>query len=861
MKKTVSLILAASTAFGLCSFGARAAEDKIYLYVKSGAKDGDGSMASPLGSLEEARDKVREIKKSGYPEKGICVYFRGGVYTMAKGVDFGAEDSGEEGAPVVYRAYGNEDVRFVGGVELDISEFKDVTDDYGKSAIPKSVAAKVKSINLSDKGIDDVGELSYLGHGMYYMAQIEALSLNQTPAPELIFENNSMTLARYPNDGFMTIDDVVEGGTDVAEYLKAEEKPEIVPMTIRGGGDRLKNWVGAKDPWVFGYWKWDWSDMTMRVASINADSGTFTTDIPSAYLPQKGQRFYAYNLLEELDSPGEYYIDRDTSILYFYPPKASGTAMLTIMDKAFLNMNGAENIEFKSLSMSGSRENGVYMTNCKNITIEHCIIDKTQTVGVFGEYANYNVKLLSNNIQNTGKSAINLVGGDFEKGLPSGNVIENNWIHGFGRLQKTYAYGVMIRGYNTRVSHNKIHNCPHAALGFSGNDHIIEYNEIFDALKQTDDMGAIYTGRAKIDRGTVIRNNYIHDLYTDSTNSAGIFGIYLDDKMDGITIESNVFENIAGSAVFVNGGRDNTVQDNVLINVQNSNFRISAQGVVMGETVEGNLMQYSGMQDGKYKTEPYTKYPHLADILEDEPLYPKYNVFNNNVSVNGATDFFYDLWGRAEKTVVTDRNTMNDTYTYKKDPGFADYAKRNYTIKEDSELMKIEGFKAPDFAGMGLFTEWLSYKLADTVSMKINSPITSNGFDNEYVDNDNIAVTPIIVDNSTYVPIRYLAEALGGDAEFDSEKRIAAINVSGKKAEINLTEGTISVGGTALEGAAAIVRNNRTLVPVRALSEILSKYVEWHDCGIVIISDRETVLDKEKDAELVKELDKRLSNE
>lgn len=406
----------------------------------------------------------------------------------------------------------------------------------------------------------------------------------------------------------------------------------------------------------------------------------------------------------------------------------------------------------------------------------------------------------------------------------------------------------MIRGYNTRVSHNKIHNCPHAALGFSGNDHIIEYNEIFDALKQTDDMGAIYTGRAKIDRGTVIRNNYIHDLYTDSTNSAGIFGIYLDDKMDSITIESNVFENIAGSAVFVNGGRDNTVQDNVLINVQNSNFRISAQGVVMGETVEGNLMQYSGMQDGKYKTEPYTKYPHLADILEDEPLYPKYNVFNNNVSVNGATDFFYDLWGRAEKTVVTDRNTMNDTYTYKKDPGFADYAKRNYTIKEDSELMKIEGFKAPDFAGMGLFTEWLSYKLADTVSMKINSPITSNGFDNEYVDNDNIAVTPIIVDNSTYVPIRYLAEALGGDAEFDSEKRIAAINVSGKKVEINLTEGTISVGGTALEGAAAIVRNNRTLVPVRALSEILSKYVEWHDCGIVIISDRETVLDKEKDS-------------
>ncbi len=120
---------------------------------------------------------------------------------------------------------------------------------------------------------------------------------------------------------------------------------------------------------------------------------------------------------------------------------------------------------------------------------------------------------------------------------------------------------------------------------------------------------------------------------------------------------------------------------------------------------------------------------------------------------------------------------------------------------------------------MGLLTEWLAYKLNDTVSMKVGSPISAQNFENTYIDRDNTAVTPIIVNNLTYVPIRYLAEALGGEVEFNSEAGRAEIAVSGKKIVITLSTGVITQNGEKMEDVWAIVRNNRTLVPVRALSE------------------------------------------
>ena len=76
MKKIISILIAAIMLFSTFSVFADRAPEKMYIFVKAGAEGGDGSKDNPLGSLIEARDKIREIKKNGqYPEGGIVVFF------------------------------------------------------------------------------------------------------------------------------------------------------------------------------------------------------------------------------------------------------------------------------------------------------------------------------------------------------------------------------------------------------------------------------------------------------------------------------------------------------------------------------------------------------------------------------------------------------------------------------------------------------------------------------------------------------------------------------------------------------------------------------------------------------------------
>ncbi|MCP4640008.1 MAG: hypothetical protein GY851_06235, partial [bacterium] len=69
-----------------------------------GTKDGSGTAAEPFGTLEQARDAVRKLKKDGQLSGGVTVWVKGGVYTMAVPFELKEEDSGSAESPVVYRA-------------------------------------------------------------------------------------------------------------------------------------------------------------------------------------------------------------------------------------------------------------------------------------------------------------------------------------------------------------------------------------------------------------------------------------------------------------------------------------------------------------------------------------------------------------------------------------------------------------------------------------------------------------------------------------------------------------------------------------------------------------------------------------
>jgi len=137
----------------------------------------------------------------------------------------------------------------------------------------------------------------------------------------------------------------------------------------------------------------------------------------------------------------------------------------------------------------------------------------------------------------------------------------NNQIHDFAQWVRANNPGVIVTGVGNTVKNNVIFNAPHAAIMIEGNDHVVEYNEIYNVAKETCDVGAIYIntshdgqhtdkrsslGYGYSYRGTSISYNYIHDIIPDSNVAwpNQLIGIYVDDIASGTTIFGNIINNV-----------------------------------------------------------------------------------------------------------------------------------------------------------------------------------------------------------------------------------------------------------------------------------------------------------------------------
>lgn len=140
--------------------------------------------------------------------------------------------------------------------------------------------------------------------------------------------------------------------------------------------------------------------------------------------------------------------------------------------------------------------------------------------------------------------------------------MENCDIHDYSRRERTYQPGVRLEGDGCRVTHNDIHDAPHQAISFSGNDHTIEFNDIRDVCQETSDAGAIYAMRDWAGRGNRVVCNYIHDV--TGYENKGANGVYLDDNFSSATIFGNVFRTVK-RAIHLGGGRENLVENNLFV--------------------------------------------------------------------------------------------------------------------------------------------------------------------------------------------------------------------------------------------------------------------------------------------------------
>ena len=563
------------------------------LYVRSGATGGDGSFERPYGSLNEARAAVRNINKNEYD--GITVYLRGGEYRFSSPVDFTNNDSGTATCPITYKNYQDEEVYFLGSKPITGQLFTTLASGSAANRIPSTVRNKILQLDLSAVGlsVSDYGELAYPGMRQYR---------NLAPSTDLFLDGEAMTLARYPNTGYMDVETVVNAGSTPSSGGAWNSSGAFTLGYSAEHAAHMDTWTTATDAKMYGYFYYSWSDETIDLASVSASNNTITSALPSYYGVRsgEGQRFYVYNLLEELDTPGEYYIDRTTNTLYFYPPEGvdvtQKTLNLSTMTGGFVVLTNAKYINFNGIKFSQARGRGVYITSSsgdysRNNTVTDCTFtylgaSNGSAGGLANGYNNGFERCTFEHID----GGVELSGGDLATLTHGNNYVRNCYFNDFSRRKKTYNPAILMRSMGQIAANNVIENGPHSAIMFDGPENTVEYNRISNVLLESTDAGAIYCGSNVIARGNQIRYNYISDIVDsiyENLDQKWCHGIYLDDEFCSADIYGNILKNIEGFGVFINGGRDNTVDNNVFYNCQRATIHITKAGIYQTGAGEG----------------------------------------------------------------------------------------------------------------------------------------------------------------------------------------------------------------------------------------------------------------------------------
>jgi hypothetical protein len=186
------------------------------------------------------------------------------------------------------------------------------------------------------------------------------------------------------------------------------------------------------------------------------------------------------------------------------------------------------------------------------------------------------------------------------------------------------------------AEHNHIHDAPHAAILFRGNDIHIKHNRIERVCLDTSDAGAIYCGRDWTYGGNLIHGNYIKDL--GASKKLHNQSIYMDDMSSGITITNNISETETG--FLLGGGRNLKVRGNLFINSENRSIRFDSRGTGWALKKRPWLKKPNGIMWKRlaavpYKEEPWkSRFPYLLTLDQDAANEPRHNIVIDNILVN-----------------------------------------------------------------------------------------------------------------------------------------------------------------------------------------------------------------------------------
>jgi hypothetical protein len=685
----------------------------VDFYVSPDGNDANpGSSEKPFKTLEAARDAVRRAKGT----EGATVILKAGRYFRTETFELDQRDSGTQTHPVIYRAQTKGSVFIDGGRVLDASACQRVRDADIRERFVSEARDKILQIDLRSFGITDYGTLGPRGFRRAYI-----------PAPlELFINGQAQDIARWPNKGqpYIPVGKVLDPGS---EPRKGDYN--LRPAIFEYGVERPRRWTKATDVYISGFFRYGFADDTIKLAKINTEKGTFTTTLPHLYGFREGKlsKWFALNLIEEIDVPGEYCVDKKTGILYFYPPCDMKNALIqvSLMTEPLVALENASYLHFENITFEDSRGTGFYIERGTGNLVAGCTLRNlgilavqigkgiapfpygqqdgcgfqasgetgtpvSRKMGSWHEYiyrftawnrqAGTEHGVLSCDIHDIGAGGISLGGGDRKTLTPARNFVRNCDICRVNRLDRTYKAPVNIDGVGNLVQHNHIHDCEGMAIYLHGNDHTIEYNEIDHVLTDTSDQGALYMGRDPSECGNLFRYNFFHDITNPHPGGHSNSAFFFDDcSTYGGTIYGNVFYNVGSAGVIrYNGGGEVAVVNNIAINTScptETKKDLEYETKRVQEFMQKGLGHKRCFETVDISKPPYSlRYPILMDIYT----------------------------GRKPVTQPAERNYVvsNDLSE------FVDPANLNFQLKQGSRVYTdIPGFRKIPFEKIGLYLD------------------------------------------------------------------------------------------------------------------------------------------------------------
>jgi hypothetical protein len=557
----------------------------------TGKDSNPGTAAKPFASLTRARDAVRERIKAGLT-KDILVKIGGGTYPVTERVTFGPEDSGTERFAITYAAAPGEKVVLSGGQQIT---------GWQK------------------------------GQGEVWTTEIPAVKAGKWYFRQLFIHGVRATRARTPNirlrNGWWTIKS--------ASHSRDKAAPPDVPVVLSPSG-KIADYTNPTDIEFVHICNNDMG--RKRVAAISAVDQTITLSTPNRWnsrafkfdwylsIPTAGQGgqqanlCYLENAREMLDEPGEWYLDRQTGQLSYWPRPGEkmedAVVIAPVAQSTLLAFVGTPDRVVRNVHVRGIRCEYVDWTPpawgymglfCCNVQVDrepnpgHRFIDAAVeysharlcsfrdggvahagAMGICLRDGTGAITIEGNEIGDLGAGGIgfggcNVAAGYLDAAPPpqaddyKGYRIANNHIHHCGA---DYYGAVGIAQFLVQesvVANNLIHDTAYFGMGVAGSqnpkvpfvkDNLIEKNRIYNTMKITVDGAGMYVAMGHYGRGTLIRENAIHDV----VNAGPCGGLYLDTNNHGCHYEDNVVYGVPGVPFIVNFSEasKNTWRDNVI---------------------------------------------------------------------------------------------------------------------------------------------------------------------------------------------------------------------------------------------------------------------------------------------------------